>query len=58
MSIAAWRSPDIGRAHRSLLVATSPVRDLLLFAKHLFSAARTMWHGSQSSRDERDRLGK
>src|SRR5262245_13963748 len=40
MSIAAWWSPDRGRAHRSLLVATSPVRDLLLFAKHLFGAAK------------------
>ena len=40
MSIAAWRSPDRGRAHRRLLVATSPVRDLLIRAKHLFVAAK------------------
>src|SRR6516225_9653145 len=40
MSIAAWRSPDRGRAHRSLLVATSPVRDLLFRAKNLFIAAK------------------
>src|SRR5262245_42941303 len=40
MSIAAWRRPDRGHAHHSLLVATSPVRDLLLFAKHLFVAAK------------------
>src|SRR5262249_45993430 len=39
MSIAAWRSPGRGRAHRSLLVATSPVRDLLIRAKDLFVAA-------------------
>src|SRR5215831_1772220 len=38
MSIAAWRSPDRGRAHRSLLVAY--VRDLLLCAKDLFVAAK------------------
>ena len=40
MSIAAWRSPDRGRAYRSLLVATSPVRDLLFRAKNLFIAAK------------------
>ena len=32
-----------------LLVACSPVRDLLIFAKHLLIAATTVWHG-QSSR--------
>src|SRR5262249_55476945 len=41
MSIAAWRSR--GRAHRSFLVALPPVRDLLLCAKHLSVAARTVW---------------
>jgi hypothetical protein len=30
---------------------------LLLGAKHLFVAARTVVHGLQSSRGERDRLG-
>src|SRR5262249_1695283 len=29
--------------------------DLLLCAKHLFVAARTVWHRRQSSRGERDR---
>ena len=46
MSIAAWRSPDRGRAHRSLLVATSPVRDLLFRAKDLFVAAIHLHHCS------------
>jgi hypothetical protein len=32
-----------------LLVAPCLVRDLLLFAKHLFVAARTVWHGLQPS---------
>jgi hypothetical protein len=36
------------------LVALSPVQDLLIFAKHLFSEART---GLQPSRGERDQLG-
>jgi hypothetical protein len=39
------------------LVALPPLRDLLVCAKHLFVAARTVWHGLQSSRGERDRLG-
>jgi len=30
-----------------LLVAGTPVRDLLLYAKHLFVAAKTVWHGVQ-----------
>jgi len=33
------------------------VRDLLLCAKHLFIAAKTLWRGLQSSREGRDRLG-
>src|SRR5262249_59259395 len=32
------------------LVASRPVRDLLLCAEHLFAAARTVWHRQQSSR--------
>src|SRR5215831_11040786 len=39
------------------LVASQPVRDLLLCARHLFVAARTVWHRRQSSRGERDRVG-
>jgi hypothetical protein len=31
--------------------------DLLLCAKHLFVAARTVWHRRQSSRGERNRVG-
>jgi hypothetical protein len=33
------------------------VGDLLFCAKHLFVAARTVWHRRQSSRGERDRVG-
>jgi len=33
------------------------MEDLLLRAKHLFVAARTVVHGLQSSRGERDQLG-
>jgi hypothetical protein len=36
---------------------TLPSGDLLLCAKHLFAAARTVWHRRQSSRGERDRVG-
>jgi len=50
MSIAAWRSPGRGRAHRSFLVALPLVRDLFFYAKHLFVAAITVWHELQSSR--------
>jgi hypothetical protein len=39
------------------LVALPPARDLLFSAKYLFVPARTVWHGLQSSRDERDQLG-
>jgi hypothetical protein len=39
------------------LVALCPSGDLLLFAKHLFVAARVAWHGLQSSRGEHNRLG-
>jgi hypothetical protein len=38
---------DLGAAITFVfLVASSPVRDLLFFAKHLFVAARTVWHGT------------
>jgi hypothetical protein len=40
-----------------LLVASPPVWDLLLFAKHLFVAARTVRCGLQPSCSERERLG-
>jgi hypothetical protein len=39
------------------LVAGARVRDLLLCAKHLFVAARTVVHGLQPSRGELDQLG-
>src|SRR5258708_28125103 len=34
----------------------APLRDLLLRAKHLFVAARVVWHGLKSSGGERDWL--
>jgi hypothetical protein len=42
----------------ALLVASPPARDLLFCAKHLFVAAKIVWHGLQLSRCERDWLGK
>jgi hypothetical protein len=48
-----FADPGVSR----FFVAWLPPRDLLLRAKHLFVAARTVWHGLQSSRDEHDRLG-
>jgi hypothetical protein len=32
------------------------MRDLFICAKRLFSAARNVWHGLQSSRGERDEV--
>jgi hypothetical protein len=36
------------------LVALTPVRDLLLFAKNLFVAAKIVWHEVQPLRGERE----
>jgi len=44
-------------AYTCSLVALPPSQDLLLSAKHLFFAARTVWHGPQSSHGERDWRG-
>ena len=52
-----------GAARRALdapgfyLSRRKPVRVLVLRDKHLFVAARTVVHGLQSSRGERDRFG-
>jgi hypothetical protein len=50
------RSSNASRAS-PLLGRLSRVRDLLLCAKHLFVAARTVRHRRQLSRGERDRVG-
>ena len=38
--LASWRRTKLRRAAGCLLVALAPVRDLLIYAKHLFVARR------------------
>src|SRR5215471_15520157 len=52
-----WRIKRSFVGFHRFLVALPPVRVLLLFAKHLFVAARTVGHGLHSPRGARDGLG-
>ena len=44
---ASFQGPEHNAFDSRFLVASRPVPDLLLFAKYLFVAARTVWCGLQ-----------
>jgi hypothetical protein len=56
-SFASFSGTSLIHGSHASLSLGSPVRDLLLRAKHLFVEARTVWHGLRSSRDEPYRPG-